>query len=63
MIWLSGDTIVVNGRSGRYPVRSSQEMCALAMSFKESGYHVWSMGYDDEANWPFPFVGVAPRWV
>lgn len=56
-------TIVVNGRSGRYGPRSAEEMDAVALAFKRSGYLVWSMGYDIEADFPFPFVGVLPKWV
>lgn len=60
MLLLEGGTVVVAGLSGRYPIRTAEEMLKLASSFKASGYTVWSMGFDDEAGRPFPFVGVMP---
>lgn len=59
----SDQTLIVNGRSGRYGPRSKEEMEAVGRAFRESGYYVWSMGYDTEADLPFPFLGVTPQWV
>jgi hypothetical protein len=63
LLFLKNDTIVVNGCSGRYGPRSKDEMDKVVVAFRQSGYRVWSMGYDDEANRGFPFVGVTPQWV
>ena len=63
VLFRNGNTIIVNGSSGRYGPRSADEMQALAVAFRKSGYNVWSMGYDRDANRPLPFIGVAPQWV
>jgi hypothetical protein len=63
LLWRDRQTLIVNGQSGRYGIRSSDEMTAISVAFRKSGYHVWSMGYDIEADLPFPFVGVAPQWI
>lgn len=55
--------IVVNGNSGRYGPRSASELDDVVAAFARSGYGVWSMGYDEEAGRPFPFIGVSPKWV
>lgn len=58
-----GDTLVVNGKSGRYGPKSTQEMTAIVQAFADAGYHVWSMGYDTETNKPYPFIGRLPQCV
>lgn len=63
MIKIDDRTICVVGWSGRYPVRNAEEMNAIATAFHDSGYSVWSMGFDDETMMPNPFVGVRPRLV
>ncbi len=63
LLLLDTDTVVVNGRSGRYGPRTREELDSATKAFAESGYGVWSMGFDDEANRPAPFVGVRPVWV
>lgn len=55
--------VVVNGCSGRYGPRNSTEMDEVAKAFAQSGYGVWSMGYDEEAARPLPFIGVRPKWI
>jgi len=55
--------LVVNGKSGRYTPQSPEEMRQIAVAFANSGYHVWSMGYDTDANFPNPFIGVLPELV
>ena len=62
MVMLDEKTMVINGQSGRYGPRSERELDAAAKAFRQSGYHVWCMGYDNEAGYPLPF-GVMPRWV
>ncbi len=63
LLWRDHQTLIVNGQSGRYGIRSPEEMTAVSVAFRKSGYHVWSMGYDTEADFPFPFVGVRPQWI
>jgi len=63
LLFLDENTLVVNGQSGRYGPRSQSEMDAVEQAFSESGYDVWSMGFDEEANFPLPFIGVTPKWV
>ena len=63
LLFLDPQTVVVNGCSGRYGPRSAQELDLVVQAFANSGYGVWSMGFDDEVNRPSPFVGVLPVWV
>jgi len=55
--------IVLNGKSGRYPVRSAEQMNAVAKAFSKAGYNVWSMGFDAETAMPLPFGATTPRLV
>ena len=57
------DTIIVNGDSGRYGPRTPEELQAVAMAFRGSGYRVWSMGWDTDAGKPMLFVGARPMLV
>lgn len=63
VLFFEGQTIVINGKSARYPVRSAAELDTIAKAFQQSGYTVWSMGFDDEAGRPYPFTGVEPKLV
>jgi hypothetical protein len=63
LIFLDAVTIVVNGCSGRYGPRSKAELRDVARAFADSGYAVWSMGFDDETNRPAHFLGIYPDWV
>lgn len=63
LLFLDDGTLIVSGDSGRYGPRNADEMRDAALAFKESGYEVYSMGYDSEANRAFPFIGVAPRLI
>lgn len=56
--------IVVNGCSGRYGPQSTEELDDIVTAFSRSGYAVWAMGYDADADRPLPFFpGAIPRWV
>ena len=57
LVLLSASRVVLNGRSGRYGPQSPAELEAVATAFKASGYEVFSMGWDDDANLPAPFLG------
>ncbi len=63
LLFLDDSTLIVSGDSGRYGPRNADEMRDAALAFKESGYEVYSMGYDSEANRAFPLIGVAPRLI
>lgn len=63
LIFLDERTIVVNGCSGRYGPRSKVELDQVVRAFAESGYGVWSMGFDEETNTPVGFIGTLPEWV
>ena len=63
ILFLTNGQVVINGDSGRYGPRNAAEMDAVAKAFSDSGYGVWSMGYDDEAKKPTPFVGTFPTWM
>jgi hypothetical protein len=63
LIFLNEATIAVTGSSGRYRLRSSGEMTAIERAFVESGYNVWSMGYNQDVNRPNVFGLSDPEWV
>lgn len=63
LLFLDDGTIVVNGCSGRYGPRSKAELDQVVRAFVESGYGVWSTGFDEETNRPAGFVGTYPEWV
>jgi len=63
LLFISEHVVVINGKSRRYGPRCASEMTAVAKAFRNSGYEVWSMGYDAEAGVPYPFVGVTPELV
>lgn len=57
------DAIIINGGSSRYPPRSSEELGAIASSFKACGYKVASMGWDDGINGPARLLRGSPEWI
>ncbi len=65
LIVLEGESaIAVNGCSGRYGPRSTEELDGVITAFARSGYSVWAMGYDVDADRPLPFFpGAMPKWV
>ena len=63
LIFLGGNTLVVSGNSGRYGPRNAMEMQDVAIAFRDSGYTVYSTGYDQEANRALPLVGPAPKLI
>lgn len=63
LVFLNEATIAITGSSGRYRLRSGEEMAAIERAFAESGYNVWSMGYNQEANRPNLFGLSDPEWV
>lgn len=63
LIFLDVSTVVVNGCSGRYGPKSAVELKQLAKAFADTGYRVWSMGFDEETNRPTQFLGSRPELV
>lgn len=64
VVFLSAETIAITGSSGRYRLRSGAELKAIEVAFAESGYNVWSMGYNQDTNRPNTFEGgTDPEWV
>jgi hypothetical protein len=64
LVFAADDTIILNGSSGRYGPGSEAEMIAVAKAFKESGYGVWSYGWDHSIDKPFAFHDTrTPEWV
>ncbi|UYK65069.1 hypothetical protein NG831_12530 [Xanthomonas sacchari] len=63
LVFIDNSTIVINGNSGRYGPKGSEEMKRVAHAFAKSGYRVWSMGFDTETNRPVPFIGASPEWI
>ena len=60
LVLLDQYTIVVNGRSGRYGPRSALDLHGAVKAFADSGYRVWYMPWDEDANRPAPF-GALPN--
>ncbi|MBY8825506.1 hypothetical protein [Sphingomonas colocasiae] len=57
-------TIAITGSSGRYRLRSAEELKAIEIAFAESGYNVWSMGYNQDTNRPNTFeTDIDPEWI
>lgn len=63
LLCLEPNTVILNGCSGRYGPKSAQELDAAARAFAQSGYGVWSMGWDEDVNRPAPFIGITPVWL
>jgi hypothetical protein len=63
LLFVGEGTIALNGSSGRYGPESVEEMDAVAKAFRDSGYGVWSYGYDEENAVPFRFGSRNPEWV
>lgn len=63
LVFLEESVIALDGGSGRYGPRSKDEMTAVARAFRNSGYGVWSYGYDEENAWPFRIGSRLPEWV
>src|SRR4051812_14056378 len=63
MWFIDQSSVVLNGGSGRYPPRSSQELEAVALGFKAAGYNVASMGWDAGANVPARILRGDPKWL
>ena len=63
LVFLNDATIGITGNSGRYRMRSREEMAAIERAFVGSGYNVWSMGYNQEVNRPHVFGLTDPEWV
>ena len=63
IVFVGPTQIVINGWSGRYPVRSRDAMAAIEVAFKQSGYDVWSTGWDSDARQGVPFGTVPPSRV
>jgi hypothetical protein len=63
LVFSSEATITITGSSGRYRLRSGKEIAAIERAFVESGYDVWSMGYNQDTNRPNVFGLSDPEWV
>lgn len=62
--FIDPSTIAITGSSGRYRIRNADEMSSIERAFVESGYNVWSMGYDQDTNRPNVFCGITDlEWV
>lgn len=63
LVFLNEATIGITGSSGRYRLRNRDEMAAIERAFIESGFNVWSMGYNQDVNRPNVFGLSDPEWV
>lgn len=60
LLWINAREILVNGCSGRYGPKNSEEMQAVAVAFANAGYRVWSTGYDEGTARCFTFGASLP---
>ena len=63
LVFLDKGTIAITGSSGRYRMRNGKEMAAIERAFVDSGYNVWSMGYNRDVNRPNIFGLSDPEWI
>ena len=63
LVLLDEHTLLLNGCSGRYRLRSEAEMRAVAGAFRASGYRVWSMGWNRDTDRPALFGTQDPEWI
>jgi hypothetical protein len=63
LLFLENGALLLTGDSGRYGARNANEMRDVAIAFRNSGYTVYSLGYDDEADRAAPLISGAPTLV
>lgn len=64
LIKIGASALLLDGSSGRYPPRTSEELLAAIAAFRDSGYAVWYMDFDVDTNTPLRFhQGVDPTWL
>jgi hypothetical protein len=63
VVFTEPSQIVVNGCSGRYPVRTKEAMVAIEIAFRNSDYDVWTTGWDADSGRAVPFGTVPPNRV
>ncbi|WP_051327015.1 hypothetical protein [Desulfatibacillum aliphaticivorans] len=56
-------TVVINGGSSRYKPRNSEELASAAQAFRDAGFSVASMGWDNETAREFRFLRGEPEWL
>ena len=62
-VWfVSEDRLILNGGSGRYPPNDAIEFSAVVESYKNAGYEVWSMGWDEGIGGPARVLKGDPPW-
>jgi hypothetical protein len=63
-MWFTDPSIIImNGGSGRYPPRSTDELDDVAKAFKAIGYKVAHMGWDTETSAPARYLRGDPQWL
>ncbi len=55
------NSIIINGGSSRYKPRHQDELESVALSFKQAGYRVASMGWDESG--PVRTLRGEPQWL
>jgi hypothetical protein len=62
-LWfVSENTLLISGSSGRYGPKSDQELSDAVASFKVEGYEVASLGFDEETGFPSTVLVGQPKW-
>ena len=62
-VWfVSGQRLIINGASGRYPPKGMPELEEIVSAFEAAGYEVWSMGWDPETDRPARILRGGPPW-
>lgn len=63
-LWfLSPNQILVNGSSGRYGPETNDELEDAATAFKDAGYQVASLGFDEETGYSKRLLVGDPQWL
>lgn len=63
-LWfLTESRLLLSAASGRYGPKSEQEMIDAALAFKNEGFEVASLGFDDDTGYPCQLLVGEPKWI
>ena len=63
-LWfLSDKRLLLSASSGRYGPENEREMNDVALAFKNEGFEVASLGFDEETGFPCTVLVGEPKWM
>lgn len=63
-LWfVSQDELLLSASSGRYGPQSEQEMANVVEAFKNEGFQVASLGFDEDTGEPCTVLVGEPKWI